>query len=54
MLAQTEIDEAAGGDATEIQKANAHLSKGDPYASQGKYPEAIDRYREAWKHARHA
>jgi len=52
-LAQVAIDEAvaAGGDAKKIDKANEELSKGDARAYDGKFVDAIEHYRNAWKHA---
>jgi hypothetical protein len=42
---------AAGGDAKKIDKANEELSKGDARALDGKFVDAIEHYRNAWKHA---
>ena len=42
---------AAGGDAKKIAKANEELSKGDARALDGKFVDAIEHYRNAWKHA---
>ena len=42
---------AAGGDAKKIAKANEELNKGDARALDGKFVDAIEHYRNAWKHA---
>jgi hypothetical protein len=41
----------AGGDVKKIDKANEELSKGDARATDGKFVDAIEHYRNAWKHA---
>jgi hypothetical protein len=51
LLASTAISDAAGGDAKKIDKANEELSKGDARALDGKFVDAIEHYRNAWKHA---
>jgi flagellar motor switch protein FliM len=53
-LAQRAIDDAAGGDPVELQKANDRMAKAAQDVADGKYPEAINHYKEAWKHARRA
>lgn len=55
-LAQIAIDDmtAGGGDPKELQKANQELAKGDADAANGKCDNAIDHYRNAWKHAQKA
>jgi len=42
---------AAGGDAKKIDKANDELSKGDARVSDNHFADAIEHYRNAWKHA---
>jgi hypothetical protein len=53
LLASTAIDEAAaaGGDAKKIDKANDELGKGDARVADGHFTDAIEHYRNAWKHA---
>jgi len=51
LLASTAISDAAGGDAKKIDKASEELSKGDARALDGKFVDAIEHYRNAWKHA---
>lgn len=48
-LASLAIGEAAGGDQTQIDKANEELAKGDSDAAAGKAGNAIDHYRNAWQ-----
>jgi hypothetical protein len=50
-LAVVAIADAAGGDPKDIAKANEELAKGDSEAADGKYTDAIEHYRNAWKHA---
>jgi hypothetical protein len=53
-LAQTAVDDAAGGNANELDKANDELAKGDAEAAAGKPTNAIDHYKHAWEHAQKA
>jgi hypothetical protein len=41
----------AGGDVKKIDKANEELSKGDARVSDNHFADAIEHYRNAWKHA---
>ena len=41
----------AGGDVKKINKANEELSKGDARVSDNHFADAIEHYRNAWKHA---
>jgi hypothetical protein len=50
-LAQVAIDDAVGGNPTELAKANAELGKGDASAASNRPEEAIQHYRKAWDHA---
>jgi hypothetical protein len=50
-LALVAIEAAAGGDAKKIAKANEELGKGDARALDGKFADAIEHYRNAWKRA---
>lgn len=54
LLAQVAINDAAGGSAKELAKANRELLKGDARAADGRFTSAIEHYRNAWKHALHA
>jgi len=42
---------AASGDAKKIDKANDELGKGDARVADGHFTDAIEHYRNAWKHA---
>ena len=51
-LAQVAIDDASiGGDPKKIDKANEEAGKGDARALDDKFTDAIEHYRNAWKHA---
>ncbi|HXJ65505.1 MAG TPA: DUF11 domain-containing protein, partial [Actinomycetota bacterium] len=50
-LAQVAIDDAVGGNPSELAKANAELAKGDASAAGNRPEEAIQHYRKAWDHA---
>ena len=52
-LAEVAIDDAitAHGDGKEIETAKDEIAEADREAASGKQDGAIDRYREAWKHA---
>jgi hypothetical protein len=51
LLASTAISDAAGGNAKKIDKANEELGKGDARILDGKFTDAIEHYRNAWKQA---
>jgi hypothetical protein len=51
LLASGAINDAAGGDVKKIDKANEELLKGDARALDRKFVDAIEHYRNAWKHA---
>jgi hypothetical protein len=51
LLASGAINDAAGGDAKKIDKANDELGKGDARVADGHFTDAIEHYRNAWKHA---
>jgi probable HAF family extracellular repeat protein len=53
-LASTAITDASGGDRKKIAQANAELAKGDANKAVGKFTDAIDSYRNAWKAAQEA
>jgi hypothetical protein len=50
-LAQTAIDDAAGGNPAKLKAAKAALLKGDTEASKDHPDRAIDQYKTAWKNA---
>jgi hypothetical protein len=55
LLALVAIGDASGkGDARTVEQANAELSKGDSQLGQGKYGDAIERYKHAWEKAEEA
>jgi hypothetical protein len=55
LLALVAIGDASGkGDAGTVEQANAELSKGDSQLGQGKYGDAIERYKHAWGKAEEA
>ena len=53
LLALVAIEDAvaASGDAKKIDKANDELGKGDARVADGHFTDAIEHYRNAWKHA---
>jgi hypothetical protein len=51
LLASGAINDAAGGDVKKIDKANEELSKGDARVADSHFTDAIEHYRNAWKHA---
>jgi parallel beta-helix repeat protein len=51
LLASTAINDAAGGDVKKIDKANDELGKGDAGVADSHFTDAIEHYRNAWKHA---
>jgi hypothetical protein len=53
LLASAAIHDAvaASGDTKKIDKANEELSKGDARTLDEKFVDAIEHYRNAWKHA---
>jgi hypothetical protein len=53
-LAQQAINDAAGGKASELSKAADEMQKAANELAKGHESQAIDRYREAWKHAKKA
>jgi hypothetical protein len=55
-LAQTALDEGrlAGGDADNLARAQEDLIRGDDLVGQGKFDDAIDRYKDAWLEVRRA
>ena len=53
VLAQTAIDEASDGDSKEIAKANEEMTKALEEYNKGKCDDAIEHYKNAWKHAQH-
>ncbi len=55
LLAQTAIDDLGpGADPKKQQKAMDELAKGDDEAAKGKYDNAIEHYKKAWKEAQKA
>ena len=56
LLASTAIDDAvhASGDAKKIDQANDELGKGDARFAHNNFTDAIEHYRNAWKHAQEA
>jgi hypothetical protein len=54
LLAQTAIDDMAGGDPKKLAAANKELAKGNDEAIKGHYGPAIDHYKNAWKEAQKA
>ena len=51
LLASGAINDAAGGDVKKIDKANEELDKGDARVADNHFTDAIEHYRNAWKHA---
>lgn len=51
LLASGAINDAAGGDVKKIDKANDELGKGDARVADSHFTDAIEHYRNAWKHA---
>jgi hypothetical protein len=53
-LAAIAISDASTGDPKDIEKAMEELTKGGERAAQGKYDDAIEHYKNAWKSANKA
>ena len=54
LLAQTAIDDAAGGDPKKLAEAEKEMDKATDEIAKGHYDNAIDHYKNAWKKAQEA
>jgi hypothetical protein len=54
IIARTAIDDAAGGNASELAKAEKEMASAQVEISKGRFKEAIDKFKKAWEHAKKA